>query len=76
MIHTTYGELCRAIKANNTTCLWEGVMDKEKIIEAMQFAYKDALCNADATPKEAWEVALKALCKELPEIKDVMQHVV
>ena len=43
------------------------MIDKNKLIDVMKFAHQDCLCNYSGTVEEAWEAALIALCKELPE---------
>lgn len=44
------------------------MIDKNKLIAMMKFAHQDCLCNYGGTVEEAWEAALIALCKELPEV--------
>ncbi len=40
---------------------------KQELIQIMRNAHQQAYCNADASPDEAWEAALKALCGALPD---------
>ncbi len=48
---------------------------KQELIQIMRNAHQEAYCNADATPDEAWEAALKALCGTLPDVPEVTFNV-